>query len=302
MSDKCPDCKILRSACELAIDNLGDKQVIDEIKDALKPRDRRKNFPGQRPYGMMLLTGPTGSGKSTTLYSLLNKLNTPEKNIITIEDPVEYQVEGITQVQAKPEIGLTFASGLRSLLRQSPDVIMVGEIRDFETADIAIKASLTGELVLSTLHTNDATGTITRLIDMGVEPFLMASSLILAAAQRLCRKICPYCKQKVEIPKSVFERIGITGRDLEKMKTGDFFKGKGCARCNHTGYYGRMGTLEILLIDDKIRDMIIKRVPSDQIKEYALRHGMSTLRDNALKKFFNGNTTLEEVLRITAEG
>ena len=255
----------------------------------------------KRPYGMMLITGPTGSGKSTTLYSILNRLNTPEKNIITIEDPVEYQVEGITQIQARPEIGLTFATGLRGLLRQSPDVIMVGEIRDFETADIAIKASLTGELVLSTLHTNDAAGAITRLIDMGVEPFLIASSVILAAAQRLCRRICPYCKTKVDIPASVFERVGVSKKELEESKVDKFFKGKGCNRCNDTGYYERMGTLEILLIDDKIRDMIIKCVPSDQIKEYAVKHGMSTLRNNALKKFFNGDTTLEEVIRITTE-
>jgi type IV pilus assembly protein PilB len=255
----------------------------------------------KRPYGMILLTGPTGSGKSTTLYSIINRLNTPERNIITVEDPVEYQLEGITQIQVNSEIGLTFASGLRSLLRQSPDIIMVGEIRDFETADIAIKASLTGELVLSTLHTNDAPGAITRLIDMGVEPFLIASSLILTAAQRLCRRICPYCKEKTEIQKAVFERVGISLSELEKKGVKGFFKGRGCTRCNHTGYYGRMGTLEIFLIDDAIRDMIIKRVPSGEIKDYAVKHGMKMLRDNALRKFLNGDTTLEEVLRITTE-
>ncbi len=255
----------------------------------------------KKPYGMILITGPTGSGKSTTLYSILNKLNTPERSIITVEDPVEYQVEGITQIQIRPEIGLTFASGLRSLLRQSPDIIMVGEIRDFDTADIAIKASLTGEIVLSTLHTNDAIGAIARLIDMGVEPFLVASSIILTAAQRLCRRICPYCKVKTEIPKSVFERVGISEEELRKRGAKEFFKGKGCPRCNHTGYYGRMGTLETFLIDDHIREMIIKRASSAQIKEYALKHGMVMLRDNALTKFFNGDTTLEEVLRITTE-
>ena len=281
-----------KSNLGVGLDKLGFLQEsLDMFKEGLK-----------RPYGMMLITGPTGSGKSTTLYSILNRLNTAEKNIITIEDPVEYELEGITQIQARPEIGLTFANGLRGLLRQSPDIIMVGEIRDYETADIAIKASLTGEFVLSTLHTNDAAGAVTRLIDMGVEPFLIASSVILIAAQRLCRRICPYCKQKVEIPKSVFERIDVDREELKKGGAKEFFKGKGCVRCSRTGYYGRMGTLEILLIDDNIRDMIIKRIPSDQIKEYAVKHGMSTLRDNALKKFFNGDTTLEEVLRITSEG
>ncbi|MBL7070667.1 MAG: Flp pilus assembly complex ATPase component TadA [Candidatus Omnitrophica bacterium] len=256
----------------------------------------------KKPYGMILLTGPTGSGKSTTLYSILNSLNTAAKNIITIEDPVEYQVEGITQIQANPDIGLTFANGLRGLLRQSPDIIMVGEIRDFETADIAIKASLTGELVLSTLHTNDAVGSITRLVDMGVEPFLIASSLILVAAQRLCRKICPDCKKKVDIPKSVFDRMGIGSSELENAGAKDFFAGKGCQRCDDTGYCGRMGTLEVLNIDDTIRDMVIRRVPSDQIKAYAMKQGMKTLRQNALRKFLDGNTTLEEVLRITTGG
>lgn len=280
-----------KSNLSVGLDKLGFlKESVDLFNEGLK-----------RPYGMMLLTGPTGCGKSTTLYSIINRLNTPEKSIITIEDPVEYQVEGITQIQVNPEIGLTFANGLRGLLRQSPDIIMVGEIRDFETADIAIKASLTGELVLSTLHTNDAPGAITRLIDMGVEPFLIASSVILTAAQRLCRKICPFCKEKVEIPKVVLERVGINLAELEKNGVKEFFKGRGCPRCNNTGYYGRIGVIEILLIDYAIRDMTIKRLPSDQIKDYAVKHGMKTLRDNAMKKFFMGETTLEEVLRITTE-
>ncbi|MBN1872224.1 MAG: Flp pilus assembly complex ATPase component TadA [Candidatus Omnitrophica bacterium] len=275
----------------VGLDKLGFlEESLEIFKEGLK-----------KPYGMILLTGPTGSGKSTTLYSLINRLNTQERNIITIEDPVEYQVEGITQIQVNPDIGLSFASGLRSLLRQSPDIIMVGEIRDYETADIAVKASLTGELVLSTLHTNDAAGAVTRLIDMGVEPFLIASSVILAAAQRLCRKICPNCKERVDIPKSVFERVGIDLADLRKKGIKDFYKGKGCKTCNNTGYYGRMGTLEILLIDDAIRDMIIKRISSDKIKEYAVNNGMKTLRDNVLTKFYRGETTLEEALRITTE-
>ena len=256
----------------------------------------------EKPYGMILVTGPTGSGKSTTLYSILNKLNVPETSIITVEDPVEYQLEGITQVQINPDIGLTFANGLRSLLRQSPDVIMIGEIRDFETADIAIKASLTGVLALSTLHTNDASSALTRLIDMGVEPFLIASSLVLVVAQRLCRRVCPYCKEPINISESVLKRIGVDLKRLSKEKKGPvFYKGKGCNRCDKTGYYGRMGTLETLIIDDKIRDMTMARATSDEIKDYAVKHGMRTLRDNALEKFTTGMTTLEEVLRITSD-
>jgi type IV pilus assembly protein PilB len=249
-----------------------------------------------KPYGMILITGPTGSGKSTTLYSIITQLNTPEKNIVTIEDPVEYQVEGITQIQVNPEIKFTFASGLRSILRQSPDIVLIGEIRDFETADIAIKASLTGQLLFSTLHTNDACGAITRLIDMGVEPFLVASSLVAAAAQRLCRRICESCKEPYEVTEAVLKRLNI------KAPPGTvFYHGKGCNKCNNTGYLGRMGTLEILLIDDEIRDMIVKRKSADDIKAYAASKGMHSLRDNAFKKCVMGLTTIEEVLRITTE-
>jgi len=251
-----------------------------------------------RPYGMILVTGPTGSGKSTTLYSIVTQINSPQVNIVTLEDPVEYELEGITQIQAKPEIGLTFASGLKSVLRQSPDIVMVGEIRDFETADIAIKASLTGQLILSTLHTNDAAGAITRLIDMGVEPFLVASSLVLSSAQRLMRKICSGCKEEIEIPKSVLDRVGIIPEKGQNI----FHKGKGCQRCNGTGYYGRIGILEALIINDKVRDMIMKRASTDDIKSYGIKElGLKTLRDNAVENFQNGTTTLEEVLRVTAE-
>jgi len=249
------------------------------------------------PYGMILVTGPTGSGKSTTLYSIVNQLNKPDKNIITIEDPVEYQLEGITQLQIKPEIGLTFANGLRSLLRQNPDIIMIGEIRDSETADIGVKASLTGQLVLSTLHTNDAAGAVTRLIDMGVEPFLASSSLVMICAQRLCRKICPRCKEPYSVPPSVLEKVG-----LKPDKNKVFYHGKGCDSCDSTGYKGRMGVLEVLMIDDSIREMIVKRVPSDDIKNYAVKeNGMITLWDDALKKFSMGITTIEEVMRIAFE-
>ncbi|MBM3248392.1 MAG: type II secretion system protein GspE [Candidatus Omnitrophica bacterium] len=250
-----------------------------------------------RPYGMLLVTGPTGSGKSTTLYSIVNQLNTPERNIITVEDPVEYEIDGITQIHVRPDIGLTFANGLRALLRQNPDVIMVGEIRDSETADIAVKASLTGQLLFSTLHTNDAAGAIARLIDMGVEPFLVASSLIMACAQRLCRKICPSCKEQYEVPKAMLDKIG-----LKPEKGNIFYRGKGCSACLDTGYKGRMGLLEVLMVDDQIREMIVKRTPSDEIKNYAIKNcGMVTLWDDAVKKFTLGLTTLEEVLRVTSE-
>jgi len=248
-----------------------------------------------KPYGMILVTGPTGSGKSTTLYSIINQLNTPDRNIVTIEDPVEYKIEGISQIQINSEIDLTFANGLRSVLRQSPDIILIGEIRDIETADIAIKASLTGQLLLSTLHTNDAPSAITRLIDMGVEPFLVATSLIAAAAQRLCRRICENCKEPYEITPAVLERL-----DVQLPKGAVFYHGKGCSRCNKTGYYGRMGTLEVMRMDDGIRDMVMKKKSSAEIKDFAISQGMKTLRENAFEKCLKGWTTVEEVLRITS--
>ncbi|MBU1864195.1 MAG: Flp pilus assembly complex ATPase component TadA [Candidatus Omnitrophica bacterium] len=252
----------------------------------------------QKPYGLILITGPTGSGKSTTLYSILNLLNTPEKNLMTIEDPVEYQVTGITQAQTVQEIGFTFVEGLRSLLRQSPDIILVGEIRDSETADIAVKASLTGHLVFSTLHTNSACGTITRLLDMGVEPFLISSSLIMAAAQRLCRKICENCKEEYAIPDDVLRRLRI---DNERLKGIVSYHGKGCAVCRGSGYYGRLGTLECLVVDDEIRQMILERASSDEIEKKAREKGMASLFENAFEKFKMGLTTLEEVFRITSD-
>ncbi|MFH1678499.1 MAG: GspE/PulE family protein [Candidatus Omnitrophota bacterium] len=247
------------------------------------------------PFGMILVTGPTGSGKSTTLYSILNQLNVPERSIITIEDPVEYELEGITQVQARHEIGFDFAFGLRSILRQSPDIIMVGEIRDSETADIAIKAALTGQLIFSTLHTNDAVSTITRLIDMGIEPFLVASSLIMTCAQRLCRRICLKCRKIYEPSADVIKELGIKGRV-------DFYKAAGCDYCNNTGFRGRIAVLEVLMIDDYIRQLIVKKASLDEIKEYAIKNnGMKTLRDDVLLKVEHGETTLDEALRITTE-
>jgi len=280
-----------KSNLSLGLEKLGFlPQPLEAFRKAMK-----------RPFGMVLLTGPTGSGKSTTLYSIVNQLNTPARNIVTIEEPVEYEVEGITQIQANADIGLTFANGLRSILRQNPDIVMVGEIRDSETADIAIKASLTGQLVLSTLHTNDAAGAITRLIDMGIEPFLVSASLVLTAAQRLQKKICPRCKEVVDIPRSVLERVGGNVNVGELMKRAPFYRGKGCNYCNGTGYLGRMGVLEALPMDDKIREMIIKRASTDEIQKYAVSKGMILLRDSALENFALGLTTLEEVLRITTE-
>ena len=249
-----------------------------------------------RPFGMILVTGPTGSGKSTTLYSVLNKLKIPERHILTVEDPVEYQVEGITQVPVRSEIGLDFASALRSILRHTPDIIMVGEIRDHETADIAVKASLTGQLVLSTLHTNDAVSSIARLIDMGVEPFLVASSLIMVCAQRLARCICPKCKEPAEPPKKdLLKEVG-----FKEQVT--FYQGKGCKYCNNAGYYGRIAILEAVLIEGGIREMIMEKRSTDDMKEYAVKEcGMKILRDDAFEKVANGIITLDEAIRITTQ-
>ncbi|MBU0710063.1 MAG: GspE/PulE family protein [Candidatus Omnitrophica bacterium] len=248
-----------------------------------------------KPFGMILVTGPTGSGKSTTLYSVLNQLNTPIRNIITVEDPVEYQIEGITQVQVKPDIGLDFASGLRALLRQSPDIIMIGEIRDSETADIAVKASLAGQLVFSTLHTNDAISSITRLVDMGVEPFLAASSLVMLCAQRLCRRVCPKCAKPIKISKEMLEKISF-------KEKATFYEAKGCKYCDNTGFRGRVAILEALLVDDTMREMVLKSKSIDDIRKYALEKcGFITLRDDAFTKVKEGLTTLDEAVRVTAE-
>ncbi|MBI3312490.1 MAG: Flp pilus assembly complex ATPase component TadA [Candidatus Omnitrophica bacterium] len=250
-----------------------------------------------RPYGLILVTGPTGSGKSTTLYSVLTQMNEPGKNIMTIEDPVEYQLDGVTQVQVNSEIQLTFANALRAFLRQAPDVVLVGEIRDGETADIAIKASLTGQIVLSTLHTNDAASAVARLLDMGVDPFLLSSSLTFVAAQRLCRQICSRCKVPDEEGDAKLKALGI--RRPEGVKT--LFRGKGCSYCRKTGYRGRFAILEAMMVDDGIREMIIGGRSPDQIKEYALSHGMRSLRQEGMEHCLAGRTTPEEVLRVTSE-
>jgi type IV pilus assembly protein PilB len=250
-----------------------------------------------RPYGMILVTGPTGSGKSTTLYSVLNELNTKERNIMTIEDPVEYQIHGISQTQVNPDIGLTFANGLRSLLRQNPDIMLVGEIRDGETADIAVKAALTGHLVFSTLHTNNAAGAVTRLEDMGVEPFLISSSLIVATAQRLMRRICAQCKERAIISKTILESLP---KGLKWIREAEAYRGKGCANCRNTGYRGRLAVMEVLPIDDEIQKMIIERKSSTDIDKAARQKGMKTLFEEAIEAFRKGYTTLEEVLRVTS--
>ncbi len=244
-----------------------------------------------RTSGMILVTGPTGSGKTTTLYSALTKINSPDKNIITIEDPIEYQLPGVGQIHVNPKIDLTFANGLRSILRQDPDIIMVGEIRDAETAEIAMQASLTGHLVLSTLHTNDAATAITRLIDMGIEPFMVASTLSAVLAQRLVRRICPHC---IEEYRPEREYAGISLPDK-------LYRGRGCDKCFNLGTTGRTGIYELLPIDAELCSMIIRRTSTQEIKEYAVGRGMRTLRDDGLEKVFAGVTTLEEVLRVTQE-
>jgi len=245
------------------------------------------------PHGIILVTGPTGSGKTTTLYAALSQINREEINIITVEDPVEYQLDGISQVQVKPEIGLTFANALRSILRQDPDVLMVGEIRDVETAEIAIQAALTGHLVFSTLHTNDAPSSITRLVDMGIEPFLVASSVIGVVAQRLVRKVCPYCKEPYTPTEEELRELGLEGET-----SSPFWRGRGCEQCLGTGYLGRTAIYEILPIDKEIRRLILEGRDSDEIKERARERGMKTLRDDGAIKVKMGITTPEEVLRV----
>ena len=250
----------------------------------------------EKPYGMVLVTGPTGSGKTTTLYSALNHLNKPGINIMTAEDPVEYNFMGINQVQVKEEIGLTFASSLRSFLRQDPDIIMVGEIRDFETAEIGVKAALTGHLVLSTLHTNDAPSTISRLLNMGIEPFLVSSSVILILAQRLARKICQQCKEEEKFPPQALTKVGYSDEEVKTIKC---YKGKGCATCNNSGYKGRIALYEVMPISDELRELVLEGASANEIKKTAARLGMNTLRRSGLNKVKEGTTSIEEVLRVT---
>ncbi|MDA8156347.1 MAG: type IV-A pilus assembly ATPase PilB, partial [Actinomycetota bacterium] len=249
-----------------------------------------------KPYGMILVTGPTGSGKTTSLYSALNYLNKPGINIMTAEDPVEYNFMGINQVHVREDIGLTFAAALRSFLRQDPDIIMVGEIRDFETAEIGVKAALTGHLVLSTLHTNDAPSTINRLLNMGIEPFLVSSSVIMILAQRLARKICPQCREEEKVPQKALLDVGFPQEGIEKIKV---YKGRGCPACNNTGYKGRIAIYEVMMIKDEIKQLVLEGAPTDEIKKTAVRLGMKTLRMSGLTKAAEGVTTIEEVLRVS---
>lgn len=251
----------------------------------------------KKPNGIILVTGPTGSGKTTTLYGALDKINSPDKKIITVEDPVEYQLKGVNQIQVKPQIGLNFTNTLRHIVRQDPDIILIGEIRDLETAEIAIQSALTGHLVFSTLHTNDAPSAITRLLDMGVENFLLSSTVRGILAQRLVRVICPPCKEldsSIVVDKEELKLLGI-GSDIS------LYRGKGCEKCAFTGYYGRTGIFELLLIDDDIRKLILKNADSNQIRELAKKHGMRTLLEDGAEKIKAGITTFSEVLRVTQE-
>ncbi|MEJ2367938.1 MAG: type IV-A pilus assembly ATPase PilB [Acidobacteriota bacterium] len=249
-----------------------------------------------KPYGMVLVTGPTGSGKTNTLYSAIGRLNTPETNIMTAEDPVEFSITGTNQVQMKESIGLNFASALRAFLRQDPKIVLVGEIRDFETAEIAVKAALTGHLVLSTLHTNDAPSTISRLMNMGIEPFLVATSVHLIQAQRLVRRICKDCKTEVQLPPKALQDLGFSEEESEVAKV---YKGQGCATCNNSGYKGRIALMEVMEMSDQLREMVLMGANAVELKRQAIEEGMLTLRRSGLVKIMNGVTTIEEVVRET---
>ncbi|MCD6393787.1 MAG: Flp pilus assembly complex ATPase component TadA [Planctomycetes bacterium] len=249
-----------------------------------------------KPYGMILLTGPTGSGKTTTLYSMIQALNTPEKNIVTVEDPVEYRLNGITQIQVKPEINMTFASSLRSILRQDPDIVLIGEIRDLETAEIAVSAALTGHLVLSTLHTNDAVGAVSRLVNLGIAPFQVSSALLGVMAQRLARTICLKCKEPYKPTPQDLAMLFEDGAG--KHRNAQFYKGKGCESCRGTGYRGREGLFEIFEMDSTLRNMIVEGVSNDQLKACAMAQGMKTLRMKGIERILEGSTTLEEIARV----
>jgi type II secretory ATPase GspE/PulE/Tfp pilus assembly ATPase PilB-like protein len=241
-----------------------------------------------KPYGLIFITGPTGSGKSTTLYGALNEIKSHTKNIITVEDPVEYQVAGVNQVHVHPKIGLTFATALRSFLRQDPDIMMVGEVRDLETAEICVRAALTGHLVLSTLHTNDAPSAVTRLVDIGIEPYLVASSLLLIMAQRLVRKLCPKCKEPTQLSADIIKKFNLAKKEV--------FKPKGCEYCRQTGYIGRSAIHEVLSVDEEMRELIVKNASTDQVRQAARKAGMRTLIEDGMLKVTEGVTSLEEIM------
>jgi type II secretory ATPase GspE/PulE/Tfp pilus assembly ATPase PilB-like protein len=248
-----------------------------------------------KPYGFILVTGPTGSGKTTTLYTSLARINTAERNIVSVENPVEYQIPRVNQVQVNPKVGLTFASGLRTILRQDPDVVLIGEIRDRETAEIAVQASMTGHLVLSTIHTNDAPGAVVRLRDMGIEPFLITSSLIGVLAQRLVRVICSKCKEAYVPPADALKRLGV---DAERAEDVQLFRGRGCEACRKTGYKGRIGVFELMVMTDRLRALAVSGAATEQLRDGAIEEGMRTLKQDAIRKVLEGVTTFEEMLRV----
>jgi general secretion pathway protein E len=272
------------------------EEVLNLKELGLSPEDHDLfNQLVTQPNGIILVTGPTGSGKTTTLYSVLAAIIKPDINIITIEDPVEYQLKGISQIQVNPKIDLTFARGLRSIVRQDPDVILIGEIRDKETATIAVQSALTGHLVFSTLHTNDSAGAITRLVDIGVEPFLISSSVVAVIAQRLVRVLCDNCKEAYT-PGVILESIGISRTQLENHT---LYQAKGCEQCFNTGYRGRIGIFEIMHLREGLKNLILKTFDATQIKQFALQYNMKTLRQSGIEKVLAGRTTIEEVLRVT---
>jgi len=275
------------------------KLMLDMTKLGFEPESLKKlETQIAKPWGMVLVTGPTGSGKTNTLYSSISKVNTVETNIMTAEDPVEFNLLGVNQVQVRENIGLNFAAALRSFLRQDPNIILVGEIRDFETAEIAVKAALTGHLVLSTLHTNDAPSTINRLMNMGIEPFLVASSLNLVCAQRLVRRVCVKCTVEDEVPPPAMEQVGFSRDEAQSVKPK---KGTGCDNCNKTGYKGRVGLYEVMEITDELRELILVGASALEIRRKAIEEGMITLRGSGLRKIKDGVTTIEEVLRETVK-
>ncbi|MFH1361304.1 MAG: ATPase, T2SS/T4P/T4SS family [bacterium] len=275
---------------------LDKSSILYSLEDLGFAEENLKKFEEtiKRPYGIILVTGPTGSGKTTTLYATLNRIITPEKNIMTIEDPVEYELHGVRQSQINLKAGMEYAVALKAMLRQDPDVILLGEIRDLETARVAIQAALTGHLVFSTLHTNDAAGTLTRILDMGIEPFLAASSVAAAIAQRLVRKICPRCQEEYVPSKELLVKVG-----LDPAKEYKFYRGKGCGHCRNSGYQGRLAIFEIMIVNDEIRDLVLKKVSAADIAKSARKAGMITLHDDGLAKVLQGKTTIEEVMRVS---
>jgi len=282
------DIRMLSSLMLYSLENLGLlKKDLNIFEEMIK-----------KPHGIIFVTGPTGSGKTTTLYACLSKLNKKDRKILTIEDPIEYQIKGITQIQVMPKIGLDFAAGLRSMLRHDPDIMMVGEVRDYETAEITIRVSLTGHLVFSTLHTNDASGAVTRLLDMGVEPYLVASSVECIIAQRLVRLICKECRRQVPAKSSMIKEFGISKKDLKNVK---IYEGKGCEACKFTGFKGRTAVYEIIVMNEEMRDMVLTRTSAAQIKKKALTLGMRTLRQDGWEKIKMGLTTPSEVIRVSEE-